>query len=203
MYSCWRLLERCTVSALFTLRLLNILIPQDLQLPTPKLQKLHGFDTFWIQHFKPIQTFHALMLCLLQGMGQLLCRWALSQSPPMALYVGVDVGALSLVSISNLGCTMLHQMSLWSHQNAKSRAWRSCHFLVLKRFHDSVLQAILSHFKPLYMISVISVLEVWCWVILLCHFMRSGASQLHEDIWSSLAWARLCWCTSPVLLCTP
>ena len=32
------------------------------------------------------------MLCLLQGMGQLLCRWALSQSPPMALYVGVDVG---------------------------------------------------------------------------------------------------------------
>lgn len=34
------------------------------------------------------------------GMGQLLCRWALSQSPPLALYVGVDVGALSLVSIS-------------------------------------------------------------------------------------------------------
>jgi len=33
-------------------------------------------------------------------MGQLLCRWALSQSPPLALYVGVDVGALSLVSIS-------------------------------------------------------------------------------------------------------
>lgn len=40
---------------------------------------------------------------LMSRMGQLLCRWALSQSPPMALYVGVDVGALSLVSISTSG----------------------------------------------------------------------------------------------------
>lgn len=137
------LAEGCLKGAQFPLSSLLdswiFLFPKTFSYPLQN-SKSSSFDTFWIQHFKPIQTFHALMLCLLQGMGQLLCRWALSQSPPMALYVGVDVGALSLVSISNLGCTMLHQMSLWS-QNAKFRAWRSCHFLVLKRFHDSVLQA--------------------------------------------------------------
>ncbi|CAK8988369.1 unnamed protein product, partial [Durusdinium trenchii] len=37
------------------------------------------------------------MMC---RMGQLLCRWALSQSPPMALHVGVDVGGVSCITLS-------------------------------------------------------------------------------------------------------
>lgn len=56
------------------------------------------------------------------GMGQLLCRWALSQSPPLALYVGVDVGALSLVSISWPG--EKGRLWLWT---VGSVGWRNLH----------------------------------------------------------------------------
>ena len=109
-------------------------------------------------------------------MGQLLCRWALSQSPPMALYVGVDVGALSLVSISNLGCTgwVSEVIRIWN----SSRAWRSCYFLVLERFHESTsshLKAIVHDFCDFCAWSC----NVWCWA------MRS---MPFDAFWGSPLW---------------
>lgn len=202
MYSCWRLLERCTVSALFTLGLLNILIPQDLQLPTPKLQKLQ----FWYVLNPTFQTD-----------SNLSCSDALFVARHGSIVVPLGTFAVPAYgALCGCGCRGLvlgFHIEPGLHHAAPDESLESeCEIQGMEILPFSCFEKVswlcssshgLSHFKPLYMISVISVLDVWCWAILLCHFMRSGASQLHEDIWSSLAWARLCWCTSPVLLCTP
>jgi len=42
----------------------------------------------------------------LTRMGQLLCRWAISQAPPLALQVGIDLGSIVMVELPNT-----HQLS--------------------------------------------------------------------------------------------